>query len=62
MLGVAARLAQAGAPATPEEIAKAYDHLLADAAFKRACDRATAVEESVRIRRTHAVKVFVTSD
>ncbi|HEV2550720.1 MAG TPA: DUF262 domain-containing protein [Stellaceae bacterium] len=58
MLGVAARLLQAGPPATPQGIAKAYDHLLADKVFLRACDRATAVEESVRIRRTHAVKAF----
>jgi hypothetical protein len=61
MLGTAARLSQSGAPATPEEIAKAYDRLLADTVFTRACDRATAVEESVRIRRTHAVKAFVPS-
>ncbi len=60
-LGVAARLSQAGTPATSREIAKSYDSLLADAAFVRACDRATAVEESVRIRRTHAVEAFVSS-
>jgi hypothetical protein len=60
-LGVAARLSQSGTPATSGEIAKSYDRLLADAAFTRACDRATAVEESVRIRRTHAVEAFVSS-
>jgi Protein of unknown function DUF262 len=61
MLGVAARLSQASAPATQEEITKAYDSLLSDKVFLRACERATAVEESVRIRRTHAVSAFGTS-
>ena len=57
MLGVAARLEQGGF-ATPDELAKAYDCLLEDRAFMRACERATAVEDSVRIRRTNAVRAF----
>jgi hypothetical protein len=57
-LGVAARLSRAGDSPTSAEIVKAYDRLLADKVFMRACDRATAVEESVRIRRTHAIQAF----
>jgi hypothetical protein len=61
MLGVAARLSQAGPEPLPAEIAQAYDNLMKDAAFMRACERATADEESVRIRRTRAVEVFAAS-
>ncbi len=60
MLGVAARLSEAAPPLRPGEIAAAYDRLLKDAVFMRACERATAVEESVRIRRTHAIEAFAT--
>ena len=58
MLGVAARLAQDKPPALASEIAASYDKLLQDAVFMRACERATAVEESVRIRRINAIKAF----
>ena len=62
MLGVAARLSRTEAPITSEGIAESYDLLLADPVFRRACDRATAVEESVRIRRTHAIRAFAGSN
>jgi hypothetical protein len=61
MLGVAARLSQPGPEPLPSEIVQAYDNLMKDAAFMRACERATADEESVRIRRTRAVEVFAAS-
>src|ERR1700730_3655316 len=47
MLGVAARLSENRPAATPAEVQVAYDRLLRDAVFLRACERATAVEESV---------------
>jgi hypothetical protein len=58
MIGVAARLAQDGKLPGPEEIAEHYDVLLKDRTFMRACQQATAVEESVRVRRTHAIQAF----
>jgi len=58
MLGVAARLPQEGPPIAPEAIAKSYDLLLGNDAFKRACYTGTATEERVRIRRTLAVDAF----
>lgn len=57
MVGLATRLKIDPKPATAE-ISAAYDRLLQDAAFLRACERATAVEESVRTRRTRAVAAF----
>jgi len=56
MLGVAKRVARR--PATDNELAQSYDDLMADNTFMRACERATAVEESVRIRQTRAIKAF----
>lgn len=57
MVGVARRLAQPGRP-NPPSIKAAYDHLLADADYRVACERATADEENVRIRLTKAVAAF----
>jgi Protein of unknown function DUF262 len=58
MIGVAARQEKDSSQPEPKEIAEGYDALLRDTAFMRACERATAVEESVRIRRTHAILAF----
>jgi hypothetical protein len=58
MIGVAARQEKDSSQPEPKEIAERYDALLQDTAFMRACERATAVEESVRIRRTHAIQAF----
>jgi len=62
MLGVAARLANTTADQapSPSEIAAAYDRLLSEKDFLRACERATADEESVRTRRTKAIAAFAT--
>lgn len=58
MLGVAARLDSAKGPASLAAIAVAYDGLLANSAFLRACERATADDETVKLRRTMAVAAF----
>jgi hypothetical protein len=60
MLGVAASLEKRGwdQPPDPQEIREAYDRLLNDSTFKRAYERATADEESVRIRRDTAIAAF----
>ena len=60
MLGVAAKLVKEGSDRSPRptEIAAAYDRLLSESAFLRACERATADEESVRTRRTLAIAAF----
>lgn len=58
MIGVAARLEEDAKPPEPKEIARRYDMLLGDKIFMRACERATAVDESVRVRRTHAIQAF----
>lgn len=57
MIGVAARL-EKGLTCAPSEVANAYDELLRDKTFMRACESGTAVEESVRIRRTRAIETF----
>ena len=57
MLGVANRLDQKMSMSTAE-ISSCYDRLMLDSVFLRACERATAVDESVRIRRTHAIDAF----
>ncbi|MGD0432661.1 MAG: DUF262 domain-containing protein [Acetobacteraceae bacterium] len=61
MLGVTARLSQEGPPVAPEAIAKSYDHLLGNDAFKRVCYTGTATEERVRVRRTLAVEAFTSA-
>jgi hypothetical protein len=58
MIGVAARLDKDSSQPAAKEIAEGYDMLMQDTAFMRACERATAVEESVRVRRTHAIRAF----
>ncbi|MER9594549.1 DUF262 domain-containing protein [Mesorhizobium sp. M0244] len=58
MLGVAARLDGAKASPKHEAIAVAYDGLLANSVFLRACERATADDETVKTRRTMAVAAF----
>jgi len=58
MLGVSNRLEQAQLSTTASDIAACYDKLMNDNIFIRACERATAVDESVRIRRTHAIAAF----
>ncbi len=60
MLGVAKRL-EANSLTTAEEIARSYEELIQDATFMRACERATAVDDSVRVRRTHAIAAFTLS-
>lgn len=55
-LGVAARLSKGDVSAST--IAKAYDNLLANEAFKRACYTGTATEDRVRTRRTLAIETF----
>jgi hypothetical protein len=58
MIGVAARLKDEDSRLDSEAIAQGYDALMRDATFMRACERATADEESVRVRRTHAITAF----
>ncbi|WP_395710113.1 DUF262 domain-containing protein [Reyranella sp.] len=59
MLGVAERLADhSKPPPTTASLAAAYDTLLKDKNFLRYCERATAVEDSVKNRRSLAVKAF----
>jgi hypothetical protein len=57
MLGVAARLRSAGSPEVAG-IARAYDALMKNAQFMRACERATSDDETVKTRRTLAEAAF----
>ena len=57
MIGVALRLQQQPAP-TPQAVAKAYDELLADKVFVRACERATADDETVKSRQALSIAAF----
>ena len=61
MLGVAARISRTGTSVTKEEIARSYDLLLGNDAFKRAVFTGTATEDRVRIRRTLAIEAFASA-
>jgi hypothetical protein len=56
MVGMARRIAATGGP--PPNATAAYDKLLADKQFRRACERATADEETVKTRQALAVAAF----
>jgi hypothetical protein len=58
MLGVAARLKQDGNVANIPDIKSSYDQLLNNKDFLRACERATADEETVKLRRNLSVAAF----
>ncbi|HWK94979.1 MAG TPA: DUF262 domain-containing protein [Pseudolabrys sp.] len=58
MVGLAARLsAQKSAP-DPKKFAAAYDKLFKDKDFLRACERATAREDTVETRQKEAISAF----
>ena len=58
MVGVGTRLTKSSEAPDVAALAAAYDRLLADKSFMRACERATADEESVRTRQTLAIDTF----
>ena len=57
MVGIAKRLA-ISPPPEPARVKAAYDGLLSNTAYRQACERATADEESVRTRRNAAIDAF----
>lgn len=57
MVGVASRL-ESGPPLSLQALVGAYDQLLADEKFRRGWVRATADEESVKLRMEAAVRAF----
>ena len=58
MIGVAERLATKKVAPTARSLGACYDKLLSDEKFLRYCERATAVEDSVKNRRLLAVAAF----
>lgn len=58
MFGLAKRLQNGRAVPTPSAVAKAYDSLIAKSDFLRACERATADDETVKLRQALAVTEF----
>lgn len=58
MVGVATRLKNSDTPPEIGKIAAAYDNLLLNKQFDRACGRATADEEAVKTRQTLAIQAF----
>lgn len=58
MLGVARRLQAKSEMPVVDAVAKAYDELIARPEFLRACERATADDETVRLRQALAVEAF----
>ncbi len=58
LLGVAKRVEGKQAPLTKEAFEAAYDNLLSDRNYLRACERATADEETVGARQRLAIAAF----
>jgi hypothetical protein len=58
MVGIATRIAKTDTLPLVPKVAAAYDALLSDKQFLRACERATADEETVKTRQSLAVKAF----
>jgi hypothetical protein len=58
MVGVATRISVNKKLPDISSVAAAYDKLLGDTKFMRACERATADEESVKTRQSSAVAAF----
>ena len=57
MVGIATRVAD-GKPIGGSALKSAYDKLLANSAFRQACERATADEETVKARCSLAIEFF----
>lgn len=57
MVGVAKRLSEER-PLNAADVLPAYNSLLSDAAYRQACERATATEENVRTRLGAAIAAF----
>ncbi len=60
MVGLATRIQTGGSEPDAAAVQTAYDNLLADTAYKLACESSTSLEENVRQRRTAAIKAFAT--
>ncbi len=58
MVGLAVRLETGGSLPSSHDIQVAYDQLLSDSVYKQACESSTSLEESVKQRRSLAIKVF----
>lgn len=58
MVGVATRIAASVMAPSAQSVSRAYDLLLSDKIFLRACERATADEETVKTRQSLAIKAF----
>jgi hypothetical protein len=58
MVGIATRIINTKKPPDIPSVSAAYDALLANPKFMRACERATADEETVRARQSLAVEAF----
>src|SRR5262249_46372596 len=58
MVGIAKRISASKKPPDIPSVSAAYDKLLANPKFMRACERATADEESVKTRQSLAVEAF----
>lgn len=60
MVGLATRLAAKPQPPSLSDVAAAYQSLLADSEYRRACERSTADEENVAKRIRLATEAFAT--
>jgi hypothetical protein len=58
MVGIASRLAWAKSAPDPNKFRVAYDKLLKDSEFLKACERATAREDTVEARQNLAITAF----
>jgi hypothetical protein len=58
MVGIATRIFNNKKPPDIPSVSSAYDALMANSKFMRACERATADEETVKTRQSLAVEAF----
>jgi hypothetical protein len=58
MVGIATRLATAKSAPDPKKFMAAYDKLLKDRTFLKACETATAREDTVEARQRLAIAAF----
>jgi hypothetical protein len=56
--GIASRLASAKSAPDPKKFMAAYDELLKNKDFLKACERATAREDTLKVRQRLAIAAF----